>query len=203
MNKYLMEFIGTFFLVLVIALTGNPLAIGAVITGLVYMGGYISGANYNPAVTLALLILKKIDSETALRYMAAQFFGGFAGAIVSFIITNQYFVPQKSADISTLPALIVEILFTFLLVSVVLHVAVSSKTKNNDYYGLAIGLTVIAIAFAGGPISGGVFNPAVGLGPILFDFASISGNMENLLLYLIGPFTGGALAALLYLKSKS
>jgi aquaporin Z len=199
-KRYLVEFIGTFFLVLIIAMTGNPLAIGIGLTALVYMGGYISGANYNPAVTLALWINKKHTTQTALIYMASQLLGAFMAAAVYFIISRTFFVPQPGANISLTSAVFVEILFTFLLASVVLHVAVSDKTKGNDYFGLAIGATVMAAAFAGGTISGGAYNPAVGIGPLLFDVSNIASYSTNILLYLIAPFTGAALAGLLYKK---
>lgn len=202
MNKLFIEFLGAFFLVLVIALTGNPLAIGAVLTALLYMGYYISGGNYNPAVSLALLIAKKINSQTTVYYMIAQILGGFAATIVYFVLTGKYFIPQPGQEIAVLPIFIIEVLFTFLLATVVLHVAATEKTKGNNYFGIAIGFTVMAIAFAGGPISGGVFNPAVAVGPILFNFSSLSLNLQNLLIYIISPLAGGALAGIVYKNIK-
>jgi aquaporin Z len=198
MKKYLIEFIGTFFLVFVIAFSGNPIAIGVVLIALVYMGGYISGAHYNPAVTLAVWLTKKIKYNQALGYMLVQVLGGMSAAGVYFLLHGKNFVPQIGSNVGWGSAFIIEFLFTFLLASVVLNVAVSEKTKGNDYFGLAIGLTLMAAAFVGGPISGGAFNPAVGAGPILFDFAHISANQSNLLLYLLGPFTGGALASIIF-----
>lgn len=198
MKQYLIEFIGAFFLVLTIALTGNPLAIGAVLIALVYMGGYISGAHYNPAVTLAALFAKKIAQREALNYMAAQVLGGLAAAVIFTLVNGGKFVPSIGKDVVWSSALLLEILYTFLLASVVLNAAATEKTKGNSYFGLAIGLTVMAGAFAAGPISGGVFNPAVALGPMLFDANNLNANMNNLLLYLIGPFIGGALASFVY-----
>jgi aquaporin Z len=200
MKRYLVEFLGTFFLVLIIAMTGNPLAIGIGLAALVYMGGYISGANYNPAVTLALWINKKHTTKTALIYMASQLLGAFTAAAVYFTISSTFFVPQPAAAVSLTSAILVEILFTFLLASVVLHVAVSDKTKGNDYFGLAIGATVMAAAFAGGAISGGAYNPAVGIGPLLFDVKNIASYSTNILLYLFAPLTGAALAGILFKK---
>lgn len=197
-KRCIVEFIGTFFLVLVIALTGNPLAIGAVLVALVYMGGYISGAHYNPAVTVALLINKKITSPEALKYVITQLIAGFTAATVFNTITGNKFIPQPGVNTRFTAAILVEILFTFLLAFVVLHVAATNKTKGNNYFGLAIGFTVMAIAFAGGPVSGGVYNPAVGVGPILFDFANISGNTTSLIIYILGPILGGGLAGILY-----
>ncbi len=198
MKKYLIEFIGTFFLVFVIALTGNPIAIGAALTALVYMGGYISGAHYNPAVTLALLMSNKIKSQTAIYYMLIQLLAAITAAAVYNILTYKTFVAQIGNNVNMFSAITVETLFTFLLASVVLHTAATDKTKGNDYYGLAIGLTVMAGAFAAGPISGGAFNPAVGIGPILFDIGNLSTHSASLATYFIGPFLGGAIASTVY-----
>jgi aquaporin Z len=198
MKKYLIEFIGTFFLVFVVAFTGNPIAIGVVLIALVYMGGHISGANYNPAVTLAIWLTKNMRFKQALGYMLVQMLGGISAAGMYFLLHGKNFVPQIGINVGWGSAFIIEFLFTFLLASVVLNVAVSQKTKGNDYFGLAIGLTLMAAAFVGGSISGGAFNPAVGAGPILYDFAHLNANMGSLLLYLIGPFAGGAVASLVY-----
>lgn len=198
MKKYLIEFIGTFFLVLTIALTGNPIAIGAILIAMIYMGGYISGAHYNPAVTLAILIRGKITQNEAVKYMAFQVAGGLSAAAVFLLVKGSTFNPAPDPQYSMLYILLLETLFTFALASVVLHTATSEKTVGNQYYGLAIGLIVMAGAFAAGPISGGVFNPAVALGPYLVDFNNLSNNLGNLVIYLIGTFTGGALAGFLY-----
>lgn len=203
MKKLLVEFIGTFFLVLVVALSGNPIAIGFILMAMVYMGGYISGAHYNPAVTLGLWVSKKIDRNDVLQYMAAQLLGGFAGAGAYISIKKDFFLPAPGADVNWLTAFMVEVLFTFALVSVVHHVAATEKTKGNDYYGLAIGMTLLAAATAGGPISGGAFNPAVGVSPLIFDLSAISSHVGNILLYAAGPMTGGALAGWVYTRMKN
>src|SRR4029078_8508610 len=92
MNKNLTEMIGTFFLVMAIGLTGNPLAIGAMLMVMVYMGGPISGAHFNPAVTLAALMRKKINTGGAVQYWIAQFIGAFLAALV---IWQTYHLPLK------------------------------------------------------------------------------------------------------------
>jgi aquaporin Z len=198
MKKYLIEFIGTFFLVLIIAFTGNPIAIGGGLTALVYMGGYISGAQYNPAVTLGLWLSNKINAKIATYYIITQCIASLAAAATYYFIQNSLFVPQIPRQVPFTSALLIEILFTFLLVSVVLHVAATEKTHGNQYYGLAIGFTVMAAAFVGGPISGAAYNPAVGLGPILFDVNNFVAHIPSLLVYLVGPFAGGTLASLVY-----
>lgn len=197
MRKYITEFIGTFFLVLVIAMTGNPVAIGAILVAMVYMGGYVSGAHYNPAVTLAILIRGKIKFGEALKYMTSQILAGTFAAIVFFAVKGVTFAPKPGVDdffVSTL----VEIIFTFALATVVLHVATSEETEGNHYYGLAIGLTVMAGAFAGGALSGGVYNPAVAVGPMIVEVKNHMTNLPHLAIYLIGPFTGAALAGVVY-----
>lgn len=198
MNKYLIELVGTFFLVLVIGLTGDPLAIGAVLIAMIYMGGYISGAHYNPAVSLAVYLRGRMESRDMYMYMLFQAIGGFLAALVYLGVKGSPFVPSPAPETSFLVALLFEILFTFALASVVLHVATSDKVKGNYYYGVAIGLTVIAAAFAIGPISGAALNPAVAVGPMLLDIQDFGSHVSNLALYLIGPFIGGTLASSFY-----
>lgn len=203
MKKLLVEFIGTFFLVLVVSLSRSPIAIGFILMAMVYMGGYISGAHYNPAVTLGLWVSKKIRTNEALKYVAAQLLGGFVAAGVYAAIKQDFFLPAPGGGVSWMSAFVVEALFTFALVSVVHHVAATEKTKGNDYYGLAIGMTLLAAAIAGGPVSGGAFNPAVGVSPLLFDLSGMSSHVGTILLYAAGPLTGGALAGWVYTRMKN
>lgn len=198
MKKYIIEFIGTFFLVFTFALSGNPIAVAAILTAMVYMGGYISGAHYNPAVTLAVLLRGKIALKEALGYMLSQVLAGAAAAGIFWLMAKSPFIPQPGEGLSLGLAYATEILFTFALASVVLHVATSDKVKDNYYYGIAIGLTVLAGGFAAGQISGGVFNPAIGLAPILMDYTHLKDNLGSLVLYLVAPLAGGLLAAAIY-----
>ena len=199
MKKYIIEFIGTFFLVLTIGLSGgNALAIGVVLAAMVYMGGYISGAHYNPAITLGILIQKKIKAIEAGKYMLVQLIAAFGAAAIYTVVHGSKMIVTPGTGVSFSAALLVEAIFTFALVSVVLHTAVNKKTKDNDYYGLAIGFILMAGVYAGGHISGGAFNPAVGLGPNIYNWSYLSSHLSNLWLYLIGPFLGGILASLIY-----
>jgi aquaporin Z len=200
MNKNLTELIGTFFLVITIGLTGNPLAIGSMLMVMVYMGGPISGGHYNPAVTLAALIRKKINMNGAVQYWIFQFLGAFLAA---FVIWETYHLPLKPPAPAVgfnyhLKPLIMEIIFTFALASVVMNVAMSKKSAGNSYFGLAIGFTVMASAYAAGSISGAAFNPAVALGPMAMDAFTGGSSIGNLWIYIVGPFVGAAIAALLY-----
>ena len=204
MKNYITEFIGTFFLVLAIGLTGNPIAIGTMLMVMVYMGGHISGAHYNPAVSIAMIFRGLLSVKEAINYILSQ----LAGAILAAFLVNWLsesileLIPMKvgpNPNVSVLQILVVEAVFTFALVLVILNVATNPKTEGNSYYGLAIGFTIMAAAFAGGKISGGVYNPAVGTGPILVDAIMGDGDtLSYLWYYLVGPITGAVLATYVY-----
>lgn len=201
MMRYLTEFIGTFFLVLTIGLVvlgGEPLgalAIGSVLMVMIYMGSHVSGAHYNPAVSLAAVFGGKLERRELVPYWLAQLAGAIAAALAVRAILGQTFALAPGPEASALAAWLVEILFTFALCLVVFHTAMHAETKGNSYYGLAIGFTVTAGAIAGGPISGGAFNPAVGVGPILVHATIGDGDPADLLLYVAAPCLGGMLAA--------
>jgi aquaporin Z len=199
------EFIGTFFLCLTIGLTvlgGTPLAplaIGASLMVMVYMGGHVSGGHFNPAVSLAVLLRGKMASiGEFVGYVVSQCAGAIVAGLAVYAILGRTFAPAPAPTASVMGAFLVELLYTFALALVVLNAAASAKTHGNSFYGIAIGFTVVVAAFAGGPISGGAFNPAVGLGPILVDTMLGEGTLANLWLYLVAPLAGGGLAALVF-----
>ena len=193
MQRYITEFIGTFFLVLVVAVSGNPAAIGVTLMVMVFAGGHISGGHYNPAVTLAVLMRRKIPSGQALVYMCVQIVAGIVAAFIArWFLGDKDIVSMDLAKVAT--ALAAEVFGTFALAYVVLNVATSEGTTGNSFYGLAIGFTVFAMATTFGPISGGAFNPAVAVGQtVLKAFA-----LKNLWIYIVGCFAGGALAAVVF-----
>lgn len=200
MNRYIVEFIGTFFLVLVIGLTViepgagalAPLAIGCTLMIMVYAGGPISGGHYNPAVTLGVWMRGACETKDVAPYMAMQVLGAAAASlIVGFQKGNPMLTPMVP---DVMKAILNEFLFTFALVYVVLNVATSKRSSGNSYFGLAIGFTVVIGAFAGGSISGGAYNPAVAAGITMMGLSSIS----NIWIFLVGNFAGGAVAALVY-----
>jgi aquaporin Z len=200
MRRYLVEFIGTFFLVLTIGLTvlGGaklellaPLAIGSALMVMIFAGGYVSGGHFNPAVTLAVFLRGRCPAMDVIPYMIAQILGAAAAAAVVLVFRNQ--APQP-ADPDILKALLAEFLFTFALCHVVLHVATAKGTSGNPTYGLAIGFTVLAGAVAVGNISGGVFNPAVAVGITILGISSIL----NIWIYLVANFAAAVLAALVF-----
>jgi aquaporin Z len=203
-RKLVTEAIGTFFLVLTIGLTVTaeqplaPVAIGSVLMVMVYMGGAISGAHYNPAITLALLIRGKVNAAEAAAYMVVQVLGAALAALAVYWLAGETFMPAPAPTANAAQILAVETLFTFALALVVLNVATARETEGNSYFGLAIGFTVLAGAFAGGPISGGAFNPAVGIGPALVA-ALVGGQpVGQVFYYIVGPLAGAAVAAAVF-----
>src|SRR5438874_9634910 len=201
MNKYIAEFIGTFFLVLTIGCTGigtgagviAPLAIGAALMVMVFAGGHISGAHYNPAVTLGILIRGKVNVADVVPYWIAQ----CVAAAIAALLTNRVLrtgVPVTAITPHVGSALLAEFLFTFALVYVVLNAATAEGTSGNSFYGLAIGMTVMTGAFAVGDISGGAFNPAVAVGISILGISSWS----NLWIYLLANFAAAVVAAFVF-----
>jgi aquaporin Z len=202
MRKYLAEFVGTFFLVLTvgIAVTGMnalaPLAIGGVLAVMVYAAGHISGAHFNPAVTLAALIRGAISGRHAAGYVVAQAVAAVLAALVAGWISDPGKVSALTLSGRVIAvALVAEALFTFALAYVVLNVATSRDHPNNSFYGIAIGGTVMAGAVTVGGISGGVFNPAVALGGAVLGLFAWS----SIWVYLLAAVLGGTAAGTLFL----
>ena len=196
MKKYLTEFVGTFFLVLIIGLSKNPLAIGFGLTILVYMGAHISGAHYNPAVSLAMLLRKEITISDFIKYISSQVLGAsLAAYVVSIMSSNMIVQPDLQESVAII--LLAELMFTYLLVFVILNVATHPNLEGNSFYGFAIGLTVMTGAYCVGPLSGGVFNPAVSIGPSLIDLVTGNGISQHFLwYYLTAPVAGSVLAVI-------
>jgi len=206
MKKYLVEFISTFFLVFTIGMTviapgaGNlaPLAIGSVLMVLIYAGGHVSGAHYNPAVTIGVWLRGKLAASDIVPYMGAQLGGSIVASFAVKALKTG--LVTKAATLTgamtpeILPALLAEFLFTFALVWVVLHTATAKGTAGNSFYGFSIGFTVLAGAYAVGGVSGGAFNPAVALGLCLMGLVS----WGSIWIYLVACSAAGVAAALAF-----
>jgi aquaporin Z len=195
-RKYAVELIGTFFLVFTVGTSvasGSPLAplaIGSSLMVMIYAGGHISGAHYNPAVTMAALVRGRIGINDAVGYWIAQFAAALIAAGAVYLVNP---TPAKTLTLSG-HAIVAEALFTFALAYVVLNVATSKDHPDNSFYGLAIGFTVMVGAFAVGGISGGVFNPAVALGGAAMGLFS----WPVFVIYLVVQIIVGAIAGLVF-----
>ncbi len=203
MNKYIVEFIGTFFLVFVIGnvvLGGEAIgplgaaAIGATLIVMIFAGGHISGAHYNPAVTLAVTLRGKCDMIDVVPYIISQCLAGVAGAFVAMQVRGGAAAEMLDLSSAQTSVLIVECLMTFALCYVILNVATAEGTAGNSFYGLAIGLTVFAGAVGVGGISGGAFNPAVALALCVMKKAA----WPDIWMYLVPQLVAGALAAVVF-----
>jgi aquaporin Z len=194
-RKLTVEFIGTFFLVFTVGMASKtagsfaPLAIGAVLMVMVFAGGHVSGGHYNPAVSTAVFLRRKLSFSEYLPYVATQVLAGIVAAGVVIALGYEPAAANRTGAIGSM--LVVEFLFTFALAYVVLNVATAKGTDGNSFYGLAIGFTVATGAFAVGSISGGAFNPAVAVG------ASFMGLFAwgHIWIYLAANLMGGAAAA--------
>jgi aquaporin Z len=206
LRKYLTEFIGTFFLVLTIGFATTdkgvgslaPLAIGCVLLAMVYMGGHVSGAHYNPAVSLAVLIRGKMAASDFVPYIIAQLLGAVCAALSVEFIRGVPFGVHIGKEAGMLHPLFVEFLFTFALALVVVNVATAPKAAGNSFYGIAIGLVVTAGAWAVGSVSGAAFNPSVGFGANFVEslHSGAAVGFNHHWIYWVGPLAGGLLAGL-------
>jgi aquaporin Z len=165
---------------------------------MVYAGGHFSGGHYNPAVTLGVTMRGKLPWADAIPYWGAQFGAAIVAALLVLFIKGSATPAAAAAPPGTeygvAAKLLVEFLFTFALVYVVLNAATAKGTAGNSFYGLAIGFTVMVGAFAVGPVSGGAFNPAVALGAATAGIA----DWINIWIPLVADFAGGAAAAALF-----
>ena len=199
-RSWVAEFIGTFFLVLTVGCTVipgapaviAPLAIGAALMVMVYAGGHISGAHFNPAVTLAVCIRGRCEGNQLIPYWIAQVLACLAGALVAVFIVGKSGSPMEIKNVPV--AFVAEFLFTFALAFVILNSATSKDTAGNSFYGLAIGMTVMVGAFAVGGISGGAFNPAVALGLAVMKLV----NFADIWIHIVAELAAGGCAALTF-----
>ena len=195
--KLIAEFVGTFFLALTICTADvhgsageyAPFAIAATLMVMIYGVGYISGAHFNPAVTVAIWLRGACEKDDVAPYIAVQI---IAGALAALVAENILFAETSvtALEMDTTQAFGAEFLYTFALVFVILNVATSEATEGNGYYGAAIAFVVLAGALTVGGISGGSFNPAV-TGAL---FVSGVVDVADLWMHLVPQFIAGILA---------
>ncbi len=201
-RSYIVEFIGTFFLVFtigcVLLLGGdgviNAIAIGFALMIMVYAGGFVSGGHYNPAVTLAAVIRKALPASELIPYIISQLLGA-AGAVLLVNHFSGHVANFEGCAFNMLPMVTGEFLFTFALCYVVLMSATSKETRGNSYYGLAIGATVTVGIFAvGSVLCYGAFNPAVAMALGMMNIAC----WQSVFVTIVTNLAAGAVAAFLY-----
>lgn len=212
MKKYIAEILGTFALVFcgtgaiiinqeaggVITHPGIAFTFGLIVMVMIYALGPISGAHFNPAVTIAFTVAKRFPAKQILPFVLSQAIGAFLASV-----TLRYLFPANEFLGATMPAgndmqsFILEFILTFFLMLVIIHVATGSK-EQGMFAGLAIGSTVLLEAMFAGPICGASMNPIRSLSP-----AVVSGHVESLWIYLTAPVLGAALAVLTWTILKT
>ena len=199
--KLTIESVGAFFLAFVMASNhGHVHTVGWILAAMVYMGGPVSGGHFNPAVSLAVCLRGKLSPIHWLLYSAVQTASAVcAGATSAWVFgTNVAPCPSDASALGWARAGACEALFTFALCLVVLHVSTKAATAGNSYFGLATGFSVYAGIVSVGAVSGGVFNPAVGVGLWLADGLMGGGYPPCVALYVLAPPVGASIAALLF-----
>lgn len=191
-----MEFIGTFFFILSIAMSFNPIAIASMLMAWVYIGAYVSGSHYNPLISLAMALRGRLAWDKLPWYCLAQIAGGCLAFFLAAHLHGHSIVPAPAENVTLLQAFIVEVLLSFVFAFIVLVVTTSEKYRGNHIFGFAIGFVVPALAGVGASISGGLFNPAIAIGASLHGLmAGLPIIWPHLLMYVGGALLGGALAA--------
>ncbi len=193
MKKNLSEFTGTFFMAIVLGISANYFALGAIVACFTLIGYQVSGAHYNPAITFALLIKKQITVKSALGYFAFQFAGGALAVVLFYTLFGRTFVlvPQQLNNI--LKPLLIEIIFSFFIVLTYLRLR-SGDSRN---IALGVGFAVMASGLAGASLSGGAFNPGLGLMPALIELFVKSGYpLSHTWIYGAGPIAGSIIAVM-------
>eukprot|EP01103_Thecamoeba_quadrilineata_P004255 TRINITY_DN13962_c0_g1_i1.p1 TRINITY_DN13962_c0_g1~~TRINITY_DN13962_c0_g1_i1.p1 ORF type:complete len:247 (-),score=39.28 TRINITY_DN13962_c0_g1_i1:183-845(-) len=178
-----------------------PLAVGSILMVMIFMGGHISGGHFNPAITIGVYLRggNKISWSRALLYILSQIVASIVAAAISYGISGFTFSPEPGSKYSIPPTLAVEFLFSFALVLVVLMVSTTRALDGNQFYGLAIGFTVLSGGFTTAGISGAAFNPALATGTMLIDLLSPPPyRIQYLWVYWLGPVLGGIFASMVF-----
>jgi len=193
----IMEFLGTFIFTLALALSSEPLPIGLALMAMIYVGGHISGAHYNPAVSLASWVQRGLNNEALLSYLGAQILGALAGLMLAARFAGSPYALDLPAG-NLFDLALMGVLLTMVFVLVVLTVAKVAGYKGSSIQGLVIGLTFAALVSLG--INPAILNPAVAVASMLTSLlgGGITDGPNLLLIYVVAPLAGGAIAAWVY-----
>jgi MIP family channel proteins len=172
---------------------GISVIFGLAVAVMIYALGHLSGAHFNPAVTLAFAAARHFPLKEVAAYWTAQFIGALAAiGLLSWLLPNGHTFGATQTSLPWAQALGWEVILTFFLMFVIMAVATDTRAEGT-MAGAAIGATVILAAWFGGPVTGASMNPARSLAPALFE-----GKFDLLWIYFVGPVTGALFAALLY-----
>lgn len=213
MHRYFTELMGVFFLTLAFSLTsftGNPIPAGLMLMAMIYVGAHISGAHYNPAISLGIFMRNRLNLNDFIMYVLFQTIGAFLSIIAFYYLTESLFASELSEEISLatsftpelsekiplITSVAIESLLTFVLCITALTVMLLERYRNHVIGGFVIGLTLIALS----SLLSGIFNPAIAIGALIWNMikgGSFVG-MNAFVIYIVGSFGGGAVAAVVY-----
>lgn len=192
MKRYVVEALGTFFIVLAVSLTENPMAIGLVYLAMLYFGARVSGAQYNPAITVALWLRGALSTHFIPKYIGAQLVGACAALLLEFALSGSLFVPDISPEDNVWLICLLETLFTFVLCYLFLLTRTSKSFRDSQHYGMILGFSLIGLTSMGG-----LFNPAIGATALVLNWllsGTVAHATNNVLVYVICPLIGATLA---------
>ncbi len=190
MRRCAMEFVGTFFLTLAISLIGHPASIGLILMAMIYVGGHVSGAHFNPAVSFACFIQNRLTMNDAAKYVLAQCLGSFLGLMIFGLLTQSSFALEIVPGTSVLAPAMIEVLFVLVFCWVYLTMNMSARYKDTAIPGIVLGLTLLAIIPAQG-----IFNPAVAVASYAY---TMIGDINTALVYIGGPLLGALGASFMF-----
>ena len=200
MRRYLVEAIGSLFLVLAFGLTNNAFAIGLILAALIYGTVHVSGSHFNPAISFAYYLIKEINLNTFIGNCISQILGAFAAAgILAMVSGTVYYVEPPTAT-NLYQQSTIEVLLTFIFAFAYLSLYPLFSSKSIRLNALGVGLTLTAVILIGETISGAVFNPALSIGTSIVDLLTIQGaSFQYIPLYTLAPIAGASLAALFHI----
>ena len=202
MKRYAMECVGTFFLTVAISVISNPLAIGLVLMAMIYVGGHISGAHFNPAISFVCLIQNRLNFANMAKYMLSQILGAFLGLCFFSMITDNSFALTIVPGSPILAPMAIEGLLVLLFAWVYLAMNLMNRYKDTAVPGIVLGLTLLAIAST----EWGLFNPAVACASMVcsaFKEGGAALSMSNIMVYIVGPLLGAFGASMMFNYFKS
>jgi aquaporin Z len=195
MKRYAMEFVGTFFLALVISISANPITIGLMLMSMIYVGGHISGAHFNPAISFACFIQNRIKLDEAAMYIAAQSLGAVLGLCFFMMVTNNSFALDMVPGSPLLIPMAIEALMVLVLCWVYLTMNVSNRYKDTAIAGIVIGLTLMGIVSLGS-----LFNPAVAIASMACNLVKDGtfAGASSVIVYIAGPLLGAVAGSFIF-----
>lgn len=196
MKRYAMEFVGTFFLTIAISLIANPIAIGLILMAMIYIGGHISGAHFNPAISFACLIQNRLSFESMAKYVIAQVMGALVAICLFGMITSNSFSLEVVPGSPILGSMVLEGLLMVIFAWVYLTMNLMDRYKATAIPGVVLGLTLLAIA-----TTGGLFNPAVAVASFVCSIGKQGPSaieMGSIFIYIVGPLLGAFGASMLF-----